>query len=71
MGVPFSPQPLQHFLFFVLVIIAILMGFSRRVLFPFSCIGSRGFCFLISCPPNWAEISRCLLPTEKCFRRGK
>uniref|UniRef100_A0A3Q2GUC2 Beta-defensin-like domain-containing protein n=1 Tax=Equus caballus TaxID=9796 RepID=A0A3Q2GUC2_HORSE len=45
--------------------------FSTRVLFPLSCIGSRGFCFLIRCPPNWAEISRCLLPTEKCFRRGK
>uniref|UniRef100_A0A3Q2I4Y3 Beta-defensin-like domain-containing protein n=2 Tax=Equus TaxID=9789 RepID=A0A3Q2I4Y3_HORSE len=46
-------------------------GFSRRVLFPLSCIESRSFCFLIKCPPNWIEIGRCLPPTEMCFRRGK
>uniref|UniRef100_A0A8C4MWN6 Uncharacterized protein n=1 Tax=Equus asinus asinus TaxID=83772 RepID=A0A8C4MWN6_EQUAS len=58
------------------VFLAFLLGFTENVkylviLFPLSCIGSRSFCFLIRCPPNWVETSRYLLPTEKCFRKGK
>uniref|UniRef100_A0A8C7AMY7 Beta-defensin-like domain-containing protein n=1 Tax=Neovison vison TaxID=452646 RepID=A0A8C7AMY7_NEOVI len=62
-----------HCLVFILPILfsSPTSGFSGRVLLPFSCLMSRGFCFPLRCLHNWVEIGRCLFPTQKCCRRQK
>ncbi|XP_035937927.1 beta-defensin 1-like [Halichoerus grypus] len=62
-----------HCLFFILPVLFLLPmpGLSGRVLLPFSCLRSRGFCFPFRCLHNWEETDRCFFPTQKCCRRQK